>query len=108
LRQDMIITVVMPAFGRLRQKCLPWTWDQSEQQCDTLSDDHFCSVCFALFVFYVFSLYVWVHYLYAHLMPEEDIRSLRRWHEPPCGCWNLNSGLLEEVRAISPAPILGC
>jgi hypothetical protein len=28
--------------------------------------------------------------------PEEGIRSLYRWCEPPCGCWDLNSGRLEE------------
>ena len=29
-------------------------------------------------------------------IPEEGIRSHYRWLEPLCGCWELNSGLLEE------------
>ena len=28
--------------------------------------------------------------------PEEGIRSHYRWGEPPCGCWELNSGPREE------------
>jgi hypothetical protein len=28
--------------------------------------------------------------------PEADIGSRSRWCEPPCGCWALNSGPLEE------------
>jgi len=33
--------------------------------------------------------------------PEEGFRSHYRWSEPPCGCWELNSGPLEEQSVLS-------
>jgi hypothetical protein len=32
--------------------------------------------------------------------PEECIGSHYRWFEPPCGCWKLNSGPLEEQSVV--------
>lgn len=33
-------------------------------------------------------------------MPKEDIRFHYRWWEPPCGCWELIAGPLEEHPAL--------
>ena len=35
--------------------------------------------------------------------PEEGIGSHYRWCEPPCGCWELNSGPLEEQSVLLTA-----
>ena len=35
--------------------------------------------------------------------PEEGIGSHYRWCEPPCGCWELNSGPLEKQSVLLPA-----
>jgi hypothetical protein len=36
-------------------------------------------------------------------MPEEGVRSHTGGCEPPCGCWNLNSGPSEEQSVLLPA-----
>ncbi|CAO2577873.1 hypothetical protein LEMLEM_LOCUS287, partial [Lemmus lemmus] len=38
-------------------------------------------------------------------MTEEGTRSHYRWCEPPCGCWELNSGPLEEQSVLLTAEL---
>jgi hypothetical protein len=49
------------------------------------------------------SIYLFIYFMHVSTppllssdTPEEGIRPHSRWHEPPCGCWELNSGPLKE------------
>jgi hypothetical protein len=56
---------------------------------------------------YFFLRFIYFMYMSILLLssdtPEEGIRSHYRCCEPPCGCWELNSGLLEEQSVLLTA-----
>jgi hypothetical protein len=72
---------------------------------------HHCSVLFSLspssflpsflppsffFFFYLFILCIWVHYSSLQTYQKKVSDPITDGCEPPCGCWELNSGPLEE------------
>jgi hypothetical protein len=54
------------------------------------------------FIYYVYSV---LPAIYA-CRPEEGIRHITDGWEPPCGCWELNSGLLEQSVLLTTEPSL--
>jgi hypothetical protein len=66
----------------------------------------FLFVCLFVCLFLRFTLCMWVHchFLQAHQKKASDLTT-DGW-EPPCGCWELNLGPLEEVLTTDPSPSL--
>ena len=63
------------------------------------------SLFLSFFLMYLFIVYIWVSCLHAHQKREPN--SIAEHCEPPCGCWELNSGHLEEQSVLlTPEPSL--
>ena len=60
------------------------------------------SVCRCAYFYFILFYFILFYLLYVSTLqlssdtPEEGIRFRYGWCEPPCGCWDLNSGPLEE------------
>ena len=51
---------------------------------------------------YLFILHVWVHSQSLQKHQKRTSHPITDGCEPPCGCWELNSGLLEEQSVLNP------